>query len=90
MHEHAAEAIVDFFLARPQVDAVLLVNSCARGIATPDSDLDIAVLVAPKLDVSDQAALEHRWQTFYNTHEVFQRLRRPGRFTGVRLDLIDR
>lgn len=32
-HERAAGVIVDFFTARDETDAVLLVNSCARGKA---------------------------------------------------------
>ena len=42
-------AVVDFFGQRAETEAVLLVNSCARGKATPDSCLDIAVLVRPEV-----------------------------------------
>ena len=45
-HARAADAIVEFFATRAETDAVLLVNSCARGKATRDSCLDIAVLNA--------------------------------------------
>ena len=44
-HEAAAEAIVAFWTANDVVEAVLLVNSCARGKATADSCLDMNVLV---------------------------------------------
>ena len=30
-HEHASERLVEFFVAYTEVDAVLLVGSCARG-----------------------------------------------------------
>jgi predicted nucleotidyltransferase len=43
-HEKAAQTIVDSLVGRFEIDAVLLVNSCARGKATRDSCLDIIVL----------------------------------------------
>jgi predicted nucleotidyltransferase len=88
-HRRAAEAIVTWFGGRPGVDAVLLVNSCARGTATPASDLDIAVLVTPSPAQPDRAALDEQWQDYYATEAVFHDLRRLGRFTGVHLDLFD-
>ena len=48
VHRQAAEAVVDFSIGLP-IQAVLLVNSCARGTATPESDLDIALLIDPEL-----------------------------------------
>jgi predicted nucleotidyltransferase len=53
LHQQAADQIVAFFRTQPQTDAVLLVSSCARGTATPESDLDIAVLVSPTLAHSE-------------------------------------
>ena len=58
LHQRAADAIVAFFHTQPHVDAVLLVNSCARGTATPESDLDVAVRVAPALTAADRTALD--------------------------------
>jgi predicted nucleotidyltransferase len=58
LHQQAAEGIVEFFKDQPQTDAILLVNSCARRKATPESDLDVAVLVKPTLGVADKATLE--------------------------------
>ncbi len=46
-HERAAQTIVDFFVSNYKVDAVLLVNSCARGKATRDSCLDMVMLAKP-------------------------------------------
>jgi len=48
-HATAAEAITRFFTSAYDIDAVLLVNSCARGKATRDSCLDMIVLAQPKL-----------------------------------------
>ncbi|HEX6292847.1 MAG TPA: nucleotidyltransferase domain-containing protein [Herpetosiphonaceae bacterium] len=89
LHQQAAEAIVEFFRPCSGVDAVLLVNSCARGVATADSDLDIAVLVAPALSTSDRHSLEQQWQQFFAAEQVFHHLRAAGPFTGVHLDLFD-
>jgi predicted nucleotidyltransferase len=89
LHQQAAEGIVEFFRDKPQTDAVLLVNSCARGKATPESDVDIAVLVKPTLSVADKAALEQQWRDYYGTQSVFLHLQQSGRFTRVHLDLID-
>jgi predicted nucleotidyltransferase len=47
-HQQAADAIVDFFSVQFEIDAMLLVNSCARGKASHDSCLDIVALVKPE------------------------------------------
>jgi predicted nucleotidyltransferase len=47
LHQDSAELIRDYFLALSNVDTVLVVNSCARGKAVPESDLDFAILVKP-------------------------------------------
>lgn len=89
IHRQAAAAIVAFFQSRPGVDAVLLVNSCARGVATAESDLDIAVLVTPALSLPERQGLEQQWQQFRAAEDVFQHLQAAGQFTGVHLDLFD-
>ena len=88
-HQQAAETICAYFSARPQTDAVLLVNSCARGVATPLSDLDMAILVNPGLGAAGKDELENEWLQFYRQQPVFDRLRQLGRFSGVHLDLFD-
>jgi predicted nucleotidyltransferase len=88
-HARAADAIVKRFRDAAQVQAILLVNSVARSRATPDSDLDMAILVAPDLPLESKNALEQQWQAFYASDADLQRLRRVGRFTGVHLDIVD-
>jgi predicted nucleotidyltransferase len=46
-HQRAAEAITEYFISKYKIDAVLLVNSCARAKATPDSCLDIVCSLSP-------------------------------------------
>ena len=48
-HGEAAEAIIEFVTTNYQLEAVLLVNSCARGKATRDSCLDMVVLAQPEI-----------------------------------------
>ncbi|MDQ3928203.1 MAG: nucleotidyltransferase domain-containing protein [Chloroflexota bacterium] len=89
LHLHAAEAIVEFFSEQPGVDAVVLVNSCARGTATVDSDLDVAVLVARDLPDAGRARMENSWRSQYAAQDVYRVFKQSGRFTGVHLDLVD-
>jgi predicted nucleotidyltransferase len=53
LHRAAAEAVVDYWVLDERVQAVILTGSCARGKGTPESCVDITVLVAP----SDLGAL---------------------------------
>lgn len=85
-HEQSAQEIVKRFGSLPQVQAVLLVNSCARGVATPESDLDIAILIDPATSPENWGLLENTWREFYATQPIFQTLKQLGRFSGVHLD----
>jgi predicted nucleotidyltransferase len=84
-HQRAAEAIVEYFESRGYVDAVLLTNSCARGKATADSCLDMAVLVQSSASVTE---IDRVWEQHYRTEPVFDELRTVGRFSEVHLDVI--
>ena len=66
-HEQASETIVDFFSIRPDVEAVLLTGSCARGKASRDSCLDIAVLLRPEVLSTQKTTIEQQWSDFYET-----------------------
>ena len=59
-HAEIVADVVRFFSASDGVDAVLLVNSVARGHGTPSSDIDVAVL-ASGLAPDRGRALEDRW-----------------------------
>src|SRR5512138_2795038 len=61
-HRTAAETIVEHFVSSYKIDAVLLVNSCARGKATRDSCLDIVMLAKPEPSRSSLKDLEAGWQ----------------------------
>jgi predicted nucleotidyltransferase len=88
-HTQASEVVVDFFSVCPDVEAVILIGSCARGKATPDSCLDFLVLVLPEVLSTEKAALEQRWSNFYETEDVFKVLRQVGKYSHVDLDFIN-
>ncbi len=87
-HERAAQAITQAFARLEQVEAVLLVGSCARGKASRDSCLDITILTSSDLPASVRAGLELHWRDL-NQEEVFQQLRAVGRYSHADLDFCD-
>jgi predicted nucleotidyltransferase len=89
LHQEVSEHLTAFFKTQPNVDAVLLVNSCARGKTTPESDVDVAVLASPTLGHEEKADLEQHWLEYYRSEAVFEKLRQLGYFTKVHLDLIN-
>jgi hypothetical protein len=66
-----------------------MVNSCARGRAVADSDLDLAVLITPAAASQAVQSLETMWQEFSVTHPLIRQFRNSGRFTQVHLDVFD-
>jgi hypothetical protein len=84
-HEGAAQEITSFFASRDETNAVLLVNSCARGKATVDSCLDMQV-IAPTNAV---AQLEAEFCRFEMQSDAIAELHRAGRFSDLHLDVID-
>jgi hypothetical protein len=88
LHGQAAEAVVEFSL-RSEVEAVLLVNSCARGVAIAESDLDLALLIDPALGPEHRRSMEQSFRAWYESRSVFRDLEKLSRFTRVHLDLFD-
>jgi predicted nucleotidyltransferase len=87
-HEEAAKSICDHFSRQPNVDTVLVVNSCARGHAHPDSDLDFAILVASGTSDSQLQNLDSEWQLFAQSSPAIAAYRRSGPYAHLHLDLI--
>jgi hypothetical protein len=87
-HQRAAQAIVDYFSRQPDVQAVLLTCSCARGKAVPESCLDVAILLLPEALAAKRAGLEGAWEGFYNTEPVFQPLLQIAKYSHVDLEFI--
>lgn len=82
-HRHAADSITGFLSANYPVEAVLLVNSCARGRATRDSCLDIAVLAVPDWLRVHGSKLEADFEAFQQRDPAIQALKRVGRYSTV-------
>jgi hypothetical protein len=88
-HQAAAEEIVEFFADRYDIDAVLLVNSCARSRATRDSCLDMIVLARPEALRRQQPEMERGWEELNGTSPTIAALRGVGRYSVVHLDFSD-
>ena len=88
-HQSAANAFVDFFASNYKIDAVLLVNSCARGNATCDSCLDIITLAKPEPTRSQFHELEAGWIEFEKTNPDIQALYKVGKYSVVHPDFIN-
>ena len=82
-HQTAADAIVDHFVSNYKIDAVLLVNSCARGKATRDSCLDIVVLAKPDPSRSPLTVMEAEWEKFEKATSEIKALYQVGRYSVV-------
>lgn len=82
-HQTAANVIVDYFTSNYKIDAVLLVNSCARGNATRDSCLDIVVLAKPDPSRSSLQVMESDWETFEKSNQAIQALYQVGKYSVV-------
>ena len=88
-HQAAADAIVDFFVSNYKIDAVLLVNSCARGKATRDSCLDIIMLAKPDQSRSQLSTLEAGWEEFEKSNQAVKALYKVGKYSVVHPDFIN-
>jgi predicted nucleotidyltransferase len=88
-HHATADAIVDFFVSNYKIDAVLLVNSCARGKATRDSCLDIIMLTKPDPSRSQLSALEAGWEEFEKSNPAIKALYKVGKYSVVHPDFIN-
>jgi hypothetical protein len=82
-HERAALEITGFFASSDGVDAVLLVNSCARGKATIDSCLDMQVIASSAL----VAQLDAEFSRFAADCDAIAELRVAGRYSDLHLDV---
>jgi len=80
---------MEFFSQTGDVEAVILVGSCARGKAGPDSCVDMAVLVRPEVLATERHPLETAWKRFYESEPVFEELRAVGAYSHVDVDFID-
>ena len=88
-HQKAAEKFVAFFSDRPGVEAILLVNSCARGKASPDSCLDLAVILTSAAFKHSRRVFENDWEIFHQGEPVFADLEKSGLYSNIEPYFVD-
>jgi predicted nucleotidyltransferase len=88
-HEKAAEVVANYFSNIKEVESVLLIGSCARGKASPDSCLDMAVLVRPEESKVRIKDLEVAWNDFHDKEIAFKKLKEIGKYAFVEIEIID-
>lgn len=89
LHQDTAEFIRDYFLAISKVDTVLVVNSCARGQAVAESDLDFAILVQPDTTADEIINIHSAWLTYSSTQSTVLQYKQSTPFANLHLDVID-
>jgi len=89
LHNDAAETATEYFLDIPSVDTVLIVNSCARGQAVAESDLDLAILVLPATSPNEIKKMETAWLSYSANSPAILKFRQSSPFAHVHLDIID-
>lgn len=89
LHKNVAELVRDYFIKIPNVDTFLVVNSCARGVAVPESDLDFAVLVKPDTTASEKFDIENNWLTYSINQPTINKYKQSSQFAHLHLDIID-
>ncbi len=89
LHKEVAEIIRDYFLKNSLVDTVLLVNSCARGKAVPESDLDFAILVKPDTTKEEIKIMEQSWCDYTLNQKSILKFKNSHQFAHIHLDIIE-
>jgi predicted nucleotidyltransferase len=89
LHEETAKLVRDYFMQSTMIDTVLVVNSCARGQAAAESDLDFAILIKPGIPSPERIKIENAWQSYMKTEPTFSEFEKSGPFAQLHLDIID-
>ena len=89
LHREAAEIVRDYFLDLSTIDSVLIVNSCARGLAVPESDLDFAILVKRGTSKKEIEKAEADWNIYSNNHQSISNYKTLSPYAHLHLDIID-
>jgi predicted nucleotidyltransferase len=89
LHQDAAEIVKDYFKNVGGIDTILVVNSCARGQAVPESDLDFAILVSPEINATQINVIITAWQTFSVSQPVILKYKQSNSYAHLHLDVIE-
>lgn len=87
IHEQAVQTTVAHFSQQPEVEAIIMIGSGARGKSV--SDLDLHVLVRPDVSPQTRIALEQQWTHLYKTGEIFEQMRQMGKFSRIDFEVDD-
>ncbi len=85
-HLRAADKFVELFSTDKRVESILLVGSCARGLATKDSCVDITVILD---DMGDSLHFETDANDKCLRTPEFRELERTGKFSNLDLNITD-
>jgi hypothetical protein len=88
LHQDAAEIVRTYFKNVPETDTVLVVNSCARGQALAESDLDFAILVSPETAADRINIIHTDWQTFSGSQPAILKYN-SNPYAHLHLDIIE-
>ena len=89
LHEQTAELVRDYFSTISDVDTILVVNSCARGQAVPESDLDFAILITPGTTPKEIRNIEIAWLKYSASQPTILRYKESSQFAHLHLDIVD-
>ena len=87
IHEQAIQTTISHFSQQPEVEAIILIGSGARGKSV--GDLDLHLLVQPDVSKQSRIALELQWNNLNETETVFEQLRQRGLFSRIDFDIDD-
>jgi len=89
LHQDTAGVVQNYFLSLPTIDTVLVVNSCARGLAVIESDLDFAILAKPGTTKTEIGKAEADWQIYAKDNKIISEYKRSTPYAHLHLDIID-
>ena len=88
LHQQTAEITCEYFQKVSEVDTILITNSCARGQATPESDLDMAILVQPKTESNKISEIESAWAEFSKRESTIILYKQSSPYAHLHVDVI--
>ncbi len=89
IHQHTAEQVTNFFSGFKDVRAALLTCSCARGKASKDSCLDMAILFSPQLSTGKRDEIIALWDKEHAENKLYKDFSETGEYSHVDLEFID-
>jgi hypothetical protein len=89
LHSEVAEIVKAYFIKFDITDTVLIVNSCARGQASAESDLDIAILVKDGVSNAAIKALYKRWLKYSAANKSISTYKSSCIYRHLHLDVIN-